>query len=252
MDRNRLWVIGSVLVMALILAGGWVVGIQPQLAAIADADAQKAAVDGTNARNLQVLEQLKKDSADLPKLTSRLAELAASVPDGSSIPTFTDQLNALYTSSHVICVDQAFADAVAYKPVVPAAAAPVAPSGSSTPAPTATPTPTPAVPTAAPAGVPPVANALITSQNFAAQPVTITVRGQYADILSFVNGLQTGPRLFLVTALSTAPTTGTDAAPGSLDGKIAGYIYSLTAPAAASSSGAGAPSSSGSTAEASK
>lgn len=249
MDRNRLWVIGSVLVMALILVGGWVVGVQPQLAAIAEADTQKAAVEETNARNLRVLEQLKKDSADLPKLRTKLAALAESVPEGSSIPTFTSQLNALYSSSNVICVDQAFADAVAYKPVSPPAA-PAAASASSTPTPTATATPAP-TPTA-PAGVPPVVNTLITSQNFAAQPVTITVRGQYADILNFVNGLQTGPRLFLVTALSTAPTTGTDAAPGSLDGKIAGYIYSLTTPDEKAASGAGVPSSGNSTAEASK
>ena len=102
MDKNRLWLIGSILVMALIVAGGWVVGVQPQLAAIADAETQKAAVDDTNARNAQVLAQLKKDSADLPTLKAKLAELAASVPDGSSIPSFTDQLNALYTSSNVI------------------------------------------------------------------------------------------------------------------------------------------------------
>ncbi|WP_285115722.1 hypothetical protein [Leifsonia sp. fls2-241-R2A-40a] len=253
MDKNRLWMIGSILVMALVVAGGWVVGIQPQLAAIADAATQKAAVDDTNARNVQVLAQLKKESADLPALKAKLAQLAASVPDGSSIPSFTDQLNALYTSSNVICVDQAFADAVAYKPVTPVAAPPASgATSSSSPSPSPTPAVTPApAPTAAPAGVPPVANALITSQNFAAQPVTITVRGQYADILNFVHGLQTGPRLFLVTALSTAPTTGTNAAPGSLDGKIAGYIYSLTSSQAQAASAAGTTSS-GTTAEASK
>lgn len=254
MDKNRLWLIGSVLVMALIVAGGWIVGVQPQLAAIADADTQKASVDDTNARNAQVLAQLKKDSADLPALKAKLAELAASVPDGSSIPAFTDQLNALYTSSNVICVDQAFADAVAYTPVVPVATTSTAPPGSTpapTPAPTTTPGPAGAAQTA-PAGVPPVVNSLITSQNFAAQPVTITVRGQYADILSFVNGLQTGPRLFLVTALSTSPSTGTGVAPGSLDGKIAGYIYSLTSAASQAAAPAGATPAAGAPAEASK
>lgn len=253
MDKNRLWLIGSILVMALIVAGGWVVGVQPQLAAIADAETQKAAVDDTNARNAQVLAQLKKDSADLPTLKAKLAELAASVPDGSSIPPFTDQLNALYTSSNVICVDQAFADAVAYKPVTPVAPPAAAATSTSTPSPTPTPVATAAAaPTASPAGVPPVVNALITSQNFAAQPVTITVRGQYADILTFVNGLQTGPRLFLVTGLSTAPTTGTDAAPGRLDGKVVGYIYSLTSAQEQPASAGGTDAAGGTTAEASK
>ncbi|MFP3380300.1 hypothetical protein SB767_28695, partial [Bacillus sp. SIMBA_069] len=95
-------------------------------------------------------------------------------------------------------------------------------------------------------------NALITSQNFAAQPVTITVRGQYANILDFVNGLQKGSRLFLVTSFSTGPTTGTDAVPGSLDAKIAGYIYSLTEPQTGTGQPGGSAASAGTTAQASK
>ena len=29
-DKNRLWIICSVLVMALVVAGGWFLGVQPQ------------------------------------------------------------------------------------------------------------------------------------------------------------------------------------------------------------------------------
>ena len=227
MDKNRLWIICSVLVMALVLAGGWFLGVQPQLAAIADAQSQTASVQGTNDQYAQAIAKLKKESEDLPALKKKLASLAASVPEGSAVPAFIDQLNALYTSSNVVCVDQSFSDAVAYSPVAPPAAA-AAPAGSQTPSPSASaaPTPTPA-PTAA-AGVPPVVNSLITATNFAARPVSVTVRGQYADILTFVKGLQSGPRLFLVTSLSTAPTAGADAAPGTLDAKVAGYVFSLT------------------------
>ena len=53
MDKNRLWIIGAVVVMVAIVALGWVVAIQPQLDAAAAADAQRATVDATNAANLQ-------------------------------------------------------------------------------------------------------------------------------------------------------------------------------------------------------
>ncbi|WP_348788693.1 hypothetical protein [Leifsonia sp. NPDC080035] len=226
MDKNRLWIICSVLVMALVLAGGWFLGVQPQLAAIGDAESQTASVQSTNDQYAQAIAKLKKESEDLPALKKKLASLAASVPEGSAIPAFVDQLNALYASSNVVCVDQSFSDAVAYTPVAPPAAA--TPSSTQTPAPAATAAPTPAPTPAATAGVPPVVNSLITTTNFAARPVSVTVRGQYADILTFVKGLQSGSRLFLVTSLSTAPTTGADAPPGSLDAKIAGYVFSLT------------------------
>lgn len=223
MDKTRLWVIASVLVMALVLAGGWFLGVQPQLGAIADAEAQTASVQQTNETYAQALAKLKRDSADLPALKAKLASLAASVPEGSAVPAFIDQLNALYTASNVVCIDQSFSDAVAYSPAAPPAATP---TSTQTPAPGAAPTPTPA-PTAA-AGTPPVVSSLITATNFAARPVSVTVRGRFADILTFVNGLQTGPRLFLVTSFSTVPATDATAGPGTLDAKVAGYVFSLT------------------------
>lgn len=227
MDKTRLWMIASVLVMALVVAGGWFLGVQPQLGAIAEAESQTTSVQQTNAAYARALAKLKKDAADLPALKAKLASLAASVPEGSAVPAFIDQLNALYTASNVVCIDQSFSDAVAYSPVAPAApAAPAAPSGSQTPAPGATSTPAPA-PTPA-AGTPPVVSSLITATNFAARPVSVTVRGQFADILNFVNGLQTGQRLFLVTSFSTMPATDAGAGAGSLDAKIAGYVFSLT------------------------
>jgi len=100
-DKNRLWIICSVLVMALVVAGGWFLGVQPQLGAFADAEAQTASVQQTNEKYAQTLAKLKKDSENLPALKAKLASLAASVPEGSDIPAFIDQLNALYTASNV-------------------------------------------------------------------------------------------------------------------------------------------------------
>jgi len=224
-DKNRLWIICSVLVMALVVAGGWFLGVQPQLGAFADAEAQTASVQQTNEKYAQTLAKLKKDSENLPALKAKLASLAASVPEGSDIPAFIDQLNALYTASNVVCVDQAFSDAVAYSPVAPPAAA--TPAATSAPTSGATPAPTPsAAPTEA--GMPPVVSSLITATNFAARPVSVTVRGQYGDILNFVSGLQSGARLFLVTSFSTVPAADTAAPAGTLDAKVSGYVFSLT------------------------
>jgi hypothetical protein len=44
-------------------------------------------------------------------------------------------------------------------------------------------------------------------------------------VLDFVNGLQMGPRLFLVTKLSTTASSDPKAAPGTVDSTVAGFVY---------------------------
>jgi len=84
----------------------------------------------------------------------------------------------------------------------------------------------------------------ITAANFAAIPVQLALTGSYDKVLDFVNGLQNGSRLFLVTALSTTTadaTTGTAAAPpGGVDATVGGLVYVLL-PDAAGTTPAPAP-----------
>lgn len=236
MDRNKLWLIGAVIIIAGIIAGGWFIGIQPQLAASAAADAQRATVDAGNAQNEAVLVKLEKDYKSLPTLKEDLASLQKSVPMGSQTPSFVDELNALYPATGVTFVSLAVSDAQPYKSVAVTssggASTTTAQSGS-TPTPTPSPTsgdaastPAPTATAAPAAGAPPVTNALITDANFAAQPVSISVRGPYANVLNFVAGLQSGTRLFLVTNLSTTASVSASAA-GSVDATVSGLIYSL-------------------------
>ena len=90
------------------------------------------------------------------------------------------------------------------------------------------------------AGVPPVVDARITPANFASLSVQISIRGDYNRVLDFVNGLQTGSRLFLVsnittTTLSTEGAT-VETAPvnaGTVDATITGLAYVLVPDAAA-------------------
>ncbi len=227
MNKNRLWVIASVLVMVLVLVLGVVVGIQPQLAATAAANEQRASVEASNAGQAAVLAQLKKDYAGIDKLKEELAPLSDSVPQGTEMPAFVNQLDALAGASQVTLTGITVADAVPYAPVAAPAVAPVV-TGGATPAPTPTPAPAPSA-TAPAAGVPPVTNPQITAENFASLAVSISVSGSYGNALNFVNGLQTGKRLFLVSGLST--TQGDT--PGIVTATITGLVYVLVPPVTA-------------------
>lgn len=227
MDKNRLWVIGSVLAMVVVVVLGWLVGIQPQLDAISTSANEQATVDVTNAGHAARLAKLKEDFKDIGKLKAELAPLDASVPTGTEIPAFVDQLDALAGGTQVTLLGITVADAKPYTPVADPTA-PVADSGSaSTPAPSATPTSAPAPTT----GVPPFTNTKISANNFAALAVQITVKGDYTNVLNFVNGLQVGTRLFLVTGLTTAAAADN---PGAVEANISGLIYALVTPAPAS------------------
>ncbi|WP_130176078.1 hypothetical protein [Cryobacterium sp. SO1] len=224
MDKNRLWIIGCVMVMVVVLLGGFVLGIQPQLAAAAAANEERASVATSNAGQSAVLDQLKKDFENIDALNAELAPLSASVPSGTGMPAFVNQLDALAGATQVTLDGFTVTDATPYAPV----AAPVAAADPSA-ASTAEPVPTSsdaAVPTA---GVPPVTSAQITETNFASLAVTVTVSGGYANALNFVNGLQTGERLFLVTGITTTAVDAAEGetASGAVSSVITGLIYVL-------------------------
>ncbi|MEJ3404466.1 hypothetical protein WDJ51_06955 [Rathayibacter sp. YIM 133350] len=233
MDRHRLWVIAYIVIAVAVVAGGWFLGVQPQLAAAGGAIVQRADIDASNATQEKLIVQLQKDKDGIDALKADLATLSQSVPLGTGAPDFVNQLHALAQSSNVTLSAFSVAEPTAYAPAVPdpaaataaAAASPGAtPSPTPTPTPAATPAPTPAAPTP---GMPPATNSLITASNFATMQVDISVKGDYANVMNFVSGLQTGSRLFLVTSLSTKKSDGE-----SVDGTISGFIYALVPPAA--------------------
>ena len=247
MDKNRLWVIGSVLVMAAILALGFVLGIQPQLKSASEARAERLVVETTNVEQALVLAQLKMDYARIDEVRDELAPLTLSVPAGTEMPAFINQLSELAGQSQVsltmitVTEPQAYAEVaapVAEAPVADAAAEGGTADAAAVAAPVAA-APVAAAPVAT-AGVPPVVDARITAANFASLSVQISIRGDYNRVLDFVNGLQTGSRLFLVsdittTALSAEGAT-TETAPvdaGTVDATVTGLAYVLVPDAAA-------------------
>jgi len=231
MDRNRIWVVGSVVAMVAVIVLGWFLGISPQLDAMTAANASREQVESQNAIYAQKLASLRKEFDNIGALRTELAGLREAVPSEAGIPAFVGQLDAISKKNDVRLTDISVSDGKPYTPPTPAAPAPVA-----TGTPAASPEPTP--PTAAPAAAPPStpaspAGSLITADNFVAIPVSVTVHGAYSHVLDFIEGLQKGPRLVLVTGFNTTgePSAGAPdgkaAAGGNVTASISAYVYVL-------------------------
>jgi Tfp pilus assembly protein PilO len=103
MSKNKTWVIGAVLIIVLIMGIGYIVGIQPQLSAISNANQKRASVQMQNATTQALLVKLKKDYQNIAGLQRQLNALRSAVPSSAEIPTFVTELNAL-ASAHQITV----------------------------------------------------------------------------------------------------------------------------------------------------
>lgn len=224
MTKNRIWDIGAILAMVAIVAAGWFLGIQPQLATAATADRSRVAAQLQNASNETMLASLKRDFSKIGALKIQLASLQDSVPENTGISALVTEFDSLAGARQVAVTAIRVADATVYSPPVAAVLTPAAGSTAG-PNSTATPTPAPVAPTA-PIGALQVTNPKITAVNFVAIPVQLTITGQYPNVLDFVNGLQTGQRLFLVTSLSIKTAKGNAASPG-FESSIGGLVYVL-------------------------
>ncbi|WP_127794273.1 hypothetical protein [Agromyces sp. LHK192] len=254
--RDRLWVIGSIAAMVVVALIAWFLGVAPQLASIASIDAQRASVEAQNERERAVLATLEEDASNRTELEAEWAVASASVPDGTAVPPYIDQLNAAAGAAGVRITRITVSDAAAFTVAPPADGSADAAAGTGTDAAPADPAAPvdPAAPTdAAPTDAASVtAASVITPANFAYLQIGIEVEGDYPNILAFVHALQTGERLMLVNDLEVSAEAadpnvqpGGGAAPegdGDVDGeaaapaapeapayraRIGGYIYSL-------------------------
>jgi Tfp pilus assembly protein PilO len=182
---------GSALAAVVALLAGWFLGIEPRLTAASTANAARAGVEATNTDHAAVLAQLIEDSRDRQALTTDFNTLSASIPDGTAIPDFVNQLDDLAAANEVTLSGLTVADAQAYTPGATAA------------------------------------SALITAQSLAALEVNVAISGDYDQVLQFVDGLQTGARLFLVTGITTQLDTDK---PELVEASISGLVYVLVPP----------------------
>lgn len=221
-SSNRLWTIGAVTVMIIVLVAGWFLVAQPFVLAAAAADEERAGIEAQNTAQQAEIARLTEEDKDISTIQAQYKELLASIPSSSDTAAFIDGLNGLASSSGLQVTGITVSDSMSY--TVPASAAAAAtPTDTATPDPESTQAPAPAIPTGSVAATSP----LITPENFVGIKVGVDLKGGYQQVLSFVQGLQSGKRLVLVTGFTS--TSNADN-PGVVSAHIDGLIYVLKQP----------------------
>ncbi|WP_209561715.1 hypothetical protein [Frigoribacterium sp. PvP032] len=235
MDRNRLKMIVAALTGVAVLALGFLLGVQPQLSAASAAADQRTSIETQNEGLRATLAQLVAENDQLSTLTADRDARRASVPDAADMPELIRQLDEMADAAGVPVTSFTTADAVSYE--MPAsAAAPVADAATTEGADADAAAPAAAAGPTAPTTF---TDPAVTAANFSTIAVTVDIQGSYDQALDFVDRLQKGSRLFLVTTISsTESAEGADsaaAAAGAQTWTVGGLVFVMqdgdTAPA---------------------
>jgi len=240
MDRNRIKLIIAMVSGVAVLALGFLLGVQPQLSAASAAAEQKSSVDQQNEGIRAAVEQLIAENEGLSGLEAERDYKVASVPAAPDMPALIRQLDAMAGEAGTVVTSFTTADPVSYaapaSATAPEAAAPAegteSSEGTDGSADAAAAAPAEAALPTAPATV---TDPAVTAANFSTIAVTVDIEGSYDQALDFVDRIQKGPRLFLVTAItSSEPEEGSETAEGQT-WTVGGLVFVLqdgeTAPA---------------------
>ncbi len=209
------WVAGAAGVCAALLVLTWFVLVGPKRAEAADLTEQAASARQQN-DSLQIrTAQLKAQFASLPQRQAELTTLVGQMPVTADVPRFVRSLDALAASSGVTLeglTPGAGARLDAAGAAVGAAGATGATTGATgattgaTGATTGATGATGAVGAAGSASAPAsgAAGGTGAGLDVVQVPMTITVKGPYFATVTFLKGLQTGQRAFLVGGLQVA------------------------------------------------
>ncbi|NMR20166.1 hypothetical protein [Cellulomonas fimi] len=233
--KKSTWVLGTAFLGAVLVAGGWFLGISPVLASTQETRAETDSVETRNDMLRVQLATLKKQYENLDEYKAELATLAVQIPSKADLAEYTREFTALAEATGTALVEVTPGTPLDVVPTVPQApAAPTADEGSdaATDEGAAEETSTTDEPAPAPAGVPAVFEPI---PGFVAVPIDLTALGPVANVMAFLEGLQSGSqRLFLVTTLEGGGTDEEEAsggrpatARGELELTITGYIYVL-------------------------
>lgn len=173
MNSARVMAFGSVLIIAVLLAGTWFLGVSPKLTDAAKANTDRAAVETQNAAHQAAVAALKEQSENLPALQADLDELRAAVPGEAALPELISQLNRNAIAHGVTITSLTVADPVPY--LVP--------------------------PEVAEDSELAAASASLSADNFLTIGIGLDLTGTFDDVMAFVSDLQSGERLYLVHAL---------------------------------------------------
>jgi Tfp pilus assembly protein PilO len=221
MTKHHLSLVIALVVCAVVLAGGWFLGVQPQLAAASSNQAQQSTIDATNDKNRAELTRLAAAFAGLDATKAELAQLRASVPSTTDSESFVRQIDANAAAAGVQVTNVTIGDATPYAPATEPTAETTA---SAAPSAAATSSTDEDVPSAQPATDP-----AVTDANFSLVPVTVAVQGSYDQALAFTKAMQSGSRLFLVSGIAAASEEEDDAPPmESQSWSLSGSVYVFT------------------------
>lgn len=201
----RIWILVSAVAVLAVLAGGWFVGAQPQLASADTIGRSAANVDAQNRVTRTKLAALSRAAAKVESMKAENAILLKSVPTILKPNTLLRRIREVAQLNAVSLVSVTPGDATAYTP--PASAGKTAASG----------------------GAGPAALALgrtdraITAANLAVVPVSVVVTGSGLAVLQFAQDLQTDERTFAVTSYSTSKAESS----ATVTGTVAGLTYVL-------------------------
>ncbi len=168
MNVTRLWAVISALLVVVVGVFGYFVGVQPQLDAASKADEARSSVEDQNAIYEITLARLRAEADNLPELQAALAEARVSIPAQANLSTFLQQLSDLASAAGVTVSSVSTSDALGFVP--------------------------------APEFVDAIPGA-ITQEQFVVIPIQMEVVGPRATVLDFIERVQTGGRLVLVTDL---------------------------------------------------
>jgi len=199
MKGNRLWLLGTVAVIVIVVVLGWFLGISPKLAEGDAAISQIADVNAQNAVQQAALAQLKGQYDNLDDLKKDLAEIRKEIPSMQPADEFIDFVTASATAAGVFLSKITIPEAGLYG--VAAAIEGQAP---------------PTTETDVVASGPGVPDGVYTIA------VSIEVKGSPANIINFSRLVQLGKRLFVSSTFSFVPED--------LTGTLNGFLYILDDP----------------------
>jgi Tfp pilus assembly protein PilO len=233
MTGNRLWAIGVIVGIVVIVVLGWVIGISPALTQASEAATQTQIVSSQNSVIRATTAKLQAEFATLPAIDAKLKALQAEFPDSADLGGLLRQLQDLAQSTGVTISTFTAGEAAPYGGAAAVAAAAASksaasPGASSSPSPSPTPSAGASAATAAPVGKQPSASLV---QGLFTIPVVIGVTGSTQQIMEFTNASQLNDRFFLATDVTLVKGTLSGAASGTLTGAV--FVVRNATPVAA-------------------
>jgi Tfp pilus assembly protein PilO len=218
---HQLKVLVTVVLMLAVIGGGWVLAVQPALAAAFAAEDSRTEVSAQNDAIRAEIAALETAKGELPGLEADLKKLNASIPVTAESSALLEQIDALADKAGVVVDGVTLEEPQPYlPPAAPAAAETTEAEGADA---------ADAVADAAAAAstdpLQPFTDPRITPANLVLVPVSVAVSGSFGDVLDFVHNVQTGPRLFLVNSFSSAADAEGDGS--TVTATVAGFVYVL-------------------------